>query len=407
MPEIGSGHAGPQDCERLAVAFGRLLRSLGLDVSVDSVLLYARSLALVGLAERAPTYWAGRSTLVHRVEDIAVYDHAFMAFWDDGIGSEVDAARGSEVTFGLDASSFGGDCDRSDFADSPDAVCADNMPDIPDTPDADGAGAGTEGRDAPVLAARWSRAEVLRERDFSRYTYAELAEARHLMSDLRFVGATRRSRRMRPSRRPTARPDLRRTVRASLRSGGEPIERAFQRPGERHRRLVLLLDVSGSMEPYARSFVHFLHAAVVSRGRVDAFAMGTRLTRLTRELRSRDPDAAIAAAARSAVDWSGGTRLGECLRSFNDTWGIPGMARGSVVVILSDGWDQGAPEIVGEQMARLHRVAHRIVWVNPLKASKGYAPLAGGMAAALPYIDDFLEGHSLEALERLGEVISR
>jgi hypothetical protein len=196
-------------------------------------------------------------------------------------------------------------------------------------------------------------------------------------------------------------------VRASLRSGGEPIRRAFLEPGERHRRLVLLLDVSGSMDPYARAFVRVLHAAVLSRGRVDAFAMGTRLTRVTRELRSRDPDAAVSAAARSVADWSGGTRLGECLRSFNETWGMPGMARGAVVVILSDGWDRGDPKALGEQMARLRMVAHRIVWINPLKASEGYAPLAGGMAAALPYVDDFLEGHSLDALEALGAAVSR
>jgi uncharacterized protein with von Willebrand factor type A (vWA) domain len=161
------------------------------------------------------------------------------------------------------------------------------------------------------------------------------------------------------------------------------------------------------MEPYARAFVRFLHAAVVSRSRVEAFALGTRLTRVTRELASHDPDAAIRAAARRVVDWSGGTRLGEGLRVFNDTWGVRGMARGAVVVVFSDGWDRGDPDALAEQMARLSRVAHKIVWVNPLKASPGYAPLARGMAAALPYVDDFVEGHSLAALEQLVEVIAR
>ena len=161
------------------------------------------------------------------------------------------------------------------------------------------------------------------------------------------------------------------------------------------------------MEPYARAFVRFLHAAVVSRTRVEAFALGTRLTRVTRELSSRDPDAAVRAAADRVVDWSGGTRLGDGLRAFNDEWGIRGMARGAIVVILSDGWDRGEPEALAEQMARLARVAHKIVWVNPLKASPGYAPLAQGMAAALPYVDEFVEGHSLAALEELASVISR
>ena len=161
------------------------------------------------------------------------------------------------------------------------------------------------------------------------------------------------------------------------------------------------------MEPYSRAFVRFLHAAVVGRGRVDAFALGTRVTRVTRELSSRDPDAAIRAAADRVVDWAGGTRLGECLRTFNDAWGVRGLARGAVVVILSDGWDRGDAALLAEQMERLGRVAHRIVWVNPLKASPGYAPLARGMAAALPHVDEFVEGHSLAALEELAAVIAR
>jgi uncharacterized protein with von Willebrand factor type A (vWA) domain len=170
--------------------------------------------------------------------------------------------------------------------------------------------------------------------------------------------------------------------------------------------VVLLCDVSGSMEPYARAFVRFVHAAVVSRTRVEAFALGTRLTRVTRELSSRDPDAAVHAAAGRVVDWAGGTRLGEGLRAFNDEWGVRGMARGAVVVILSDGWDRGDPAVLDEQMTRLHRVAHKVVWVNPLKASPGYQPLARGMAAALPHVDEFVEGHSLASLEQLAEVLA-
>src|SRR5205814_6438164 len=175
----------------------------------------------------------------------------------------------------------------------------------------------------------------------------------------------------------------------------------------RPRRGLSVCDVSGSVEPYARALVRCLQAAGSSRerGRVEACAMGPRLTRITRELSSRDPDAAIAAAARQVVDWSGGTRLGEGLRHFNDRWGVRGMARGAVVVILSDGWDRGDPEQLAREMARLSRVAFRIVWVNPLKAAPGYAPLARGMAAALPYVDDFVAGHSLASLEELARVV--
>jgi uncharacterized protein with von Willebrand factor type A (vWA) domain len=170
--------------------------------------------------------------------------------------------------------------------------------------------------------------------------------------------------------------------------------------------LVLLLDVSGSMEPYARALVRFAHAAVVGRQRVEVFALGTRLTRITRELSERDPDTAVNRAGRTVVDWSGGTRIGDGLREFNDRWGQRGMARGAIVVILSDGWDRGDPEVLDEQMTRLRRLAHRLVWVNPLKVTPGYAPLARGMATALPHLDDFVEGHSVEALERLAAVIS-
>jgi len=196
-------------------------------------------------------------------------------------------------------------------------------------------------------------------------------------------------------------------VRRALRTGGEPIRRAWYAPTLQPRRLVLLCDVSGSMDPYSRALLRFMHAAVAGRRRVEAFTMGTRLTRLTRELLSRNPDQALRRAGAAVPDWSGGTRLGDTLRDYNDEWGMRGMSRGAVVVILSDGWERGDPTVIADQMARLSRVAHKVVWVNPLKASPGYAPLARGMAAALPYIDEFIDGHNLNALDDLIEVISR
>ena len=265
--------------------------------------------------------------------------------------------------------------------------------------------------DDPTLTLRFSAVETLRQKDFAAYSRDELRQAQQLMADLRLTGSRRRSRRLVKSkigrRSGQARPDLRRTVHAALRAGGEPISQRYREPGERLRRLVLLLDVSGSMEPYARALLRFVQAAVAGRQRVEAFALGTRLTRVTRELSSRDPDRALAQAAGQVQDWSGGTRLGDCLRQFNDRWGVRGMARGAIVVILSDGWDRGEPEVLAEQMVRLQRVAYKVVWVNPLKVTPGYAPLARGMAAALPHVDDFVEGHSVMALEELAEVISR
>jgi uncharacterized protein with von Willebrand factor type A (vWA) domain len=355
------------------------LRGAGLDVPLGSTVAFGEALQVVGLERRDDVYWAGRATLVKQPEDIDTYDRAFATFWQRmRIAAGAPALPPTVVTVAFDT------------GEAPDDVVAGD--DVPA---------------APVIAVRWSPTEVLRHRDFAAYTPREFQEARRLMADLRLAGALRPSRRRRRARRARGTPDVRRTVRATLRTGGEPIQRAFFEPSVARRRLVLLLDVSGSMEPYARAFVRFLHAAVVSRGQVEAFALGTRLTRITRELSSRDPDAAIRAAAARVADWSGGTRLGDGLRAFNDGWGVPGMARGAVVVIVSDGWDRGDAAVLGEQMQRLARVAHRIVWVNPLKASPGYAPLAQGMAAALPYVDEFVEGHSLAALEQVAEAISR
>ncbi len=379
-PDVLEHHVdGEAEADRLAVAFARVLRGAGLDVPVGATITFAQGLAAVGLERPERVYWTGRTTLVKRSEDIPTYDRAFGVFW---LGETPPPAPPRD----------------------PEPTTITLAFDDPDAPEADDGDAVTDG---PVLSVRWSPSEILRQRDFAAYTAAEFEEARRLMADLRLAGALRRSRRLRPTMRNRGRPDVRRTVRRALRAGGEPVERAYLGPATRPRRIVLLCDVSGSMEPYARALLRFLHAAVVGRGRVEVFAMGTRLTRITRELSSRDPDAALGAAARRVVDWSGGTRLGEGLREFNDRWGVRGMARGAVVVILSDGWDRGDPEILGEQMARLARVAFRIVWVNPLKATPEYAPLARGMAAALPYVDEFVEGHSLASLEHLVEVIGR
>ena len=368
--------------ERMAVAFVVALRTAGLPVALGSVITFTEALAAVGLESRQYVYWAGRAVLVRRPEDIALYDRAFAAFWLARMsGAEPGPEMVQHITLALDA----GDDD--------------------DPP------AEAEGDDSPTdetLAVRWSGHEVLRDKDFAEYSSEEFAEAREVMASLRLNGSPRRCRRMVPATgsRMRGRPDLRRTVRQALRSDGVPIRRYFLTESLKPRRIVLLCDVSGSMESYARALVRFCQAAVVGRGRVEAFALGTRLTRITRELSSRNPDEALAKAAKRVLDWSGGTRLGEGMRAFNDQWGVRGMARSAIVVILSDGWDRGEPELLAEQMARLHRVAFRVIWVNPLKAAPGYAPLARGMAAALPYVDAFVEGHSLASLQELAAVIA-
>jgi uncharacterized protein with von Willebrand factor type A (vWA) domain len=243
---------------------------------------------------------------------------------------------------------------------------------------------------------------VLRHRDVATLDAAERAQLDRLLAAFSLRGRSRRSARRRPARRGAV--DPHRTVREMLRHGGEPALLRRHARVDRPRRVVLLVDVSGSMGPYADALLRFAHAAVRGR-RTEVFTIGTRLTRVTRELSHRDPDLAMAAVAEAVPDWRGGTRLGELLRAFLDRFGQRGMARGAVVVLLSDGWERGDPALLAEQMRRLHRLAHRVVWANPLKARPGYAPLAAGMAAALPSVDAFVAGHSLAALERLAAVV--
>jgi uncharacterized protein len=364
----------------IAVAFTRVLRGAGLSVPTSCTHTFAEALCAVGFDQRDRVYWAGRATLARRPEDTAVYDRAFAVFFDQrGADVSLDEEELLSISIAVDVDD---DDDGDDGADSGDAS------------------------DDPVIELRFSATEVLRHKDFAQYSSDELVRSQELMTQLRLVGSPRASLRLGPSPRQSSRPDIRKTMQATIRSGGEPLERHFRRPTTRLRRLVLLLDVSGSMEPYARALLRFVHAAVAGRQKVEAFALGTRLTRMTRELTSRDPDVALAAAAERVSDWSGGTRLGDGLRRFNDEWGVRGLARNSIVVVLSDGWDRGDPDELAAQMERLHRVTHRLVWVNPLKVTPGYAPLARGMAAALPHVDHFVEGHSVAAMEELTRVIS-
>jgi uncharacterized protein with von Willebrand factor type A (vWA) domain len=360
----------------LLVAFARKLRRAGVAVPVDNVVHYIRAIDALGIDRRDRVYWAGRSVLIHRQEDVATYDRVFDSFW-----------------FGSSAPS-------------------DSAPTTPDKPlDQDGAeGAADPASDDAepphrLALVSYSHVEQLRRKDFATCTPEELEEISRLLRETH-VRATQRSRRMRRSRRDHGRRDTRATIRHTLRSGGEVVRLVHKEPTSRPRRVVLLCDVSGSMEPYARALLRFLHVAVAGQGRVEAFAVGTRLTRLTRQLSSRDSDAALHQAIEQVLDWSGGTRLGEGIGTFNDRFGMPGMARGAIVVILSDGLDRGDPTVLAGEMKRLHRAAHRTIWVNPLKASVGYEPLARGMAAALPHVDQFVDGHSAASLDALVGVIA-
>jgi uncharacterized protein len=363
----------PEAVLRHVVTFGRVLREAGLEVGPGRLTDAVAGLAEVELARRDDVYWTLRATLVSRHDDLELFDRAFRAWFE-----------------------------RAPL--EPRAIPPQLAPTRPGVqPGAERPGARTS-RDADSVGG-WSPVEVLRHKDFGAMTADELERLRPLIAEIATARPRRRTRRLRPHPRGRAL-DLRRLARRSLATGGDPVERAFRRRTERPRRLVLLCDVSGSMEAYARALVLYLHAAVGAGSGVEAFAFGTRLTRLTLDLATRDPIEALNAAAARVVDWSGGTRIGASLKAFNDEWGRRALSRGAIVVICSDGWEREDTDLLGREMARLARAAYAVVWVNPLKGSPRYQPLAGGMRAALPHVDRFLSGHDLASLEALAGVIA-
>jgi uncharacterized protein with von Willebrand factor type A (vWA) domain len=378
---------------RKLVTFGRILREAGLEVGPGRMQDALLGLAAVDLASRDDVYWALRCTIVSRRDDIEVFDAAFAAFWERAPRITLER-RPVELDVELPEDTQKDDETQSAEAEAMGREMRDG---------ADPEQSGDDEKDE-MAAAVWSADEQLRDRDFARYGPEELRRARALVARVARVAPRRRSLRRQPANSGRTF-DPRRTLREAMRTGGVPIERAWREPKLVPRKLVYLVDVSGSMEPYARAMVMFLQAAVRAGRHVEAFTFGTRLTRLTPHLAGRDPDRALANAARAVPDWAGGTRIGENLKAFNDVWGRRGTTRGAIVVIASDGWERGDPTLLAEQMKRLHLAAHRIVWTNPLAGGEGYRPLVAGMQAALPYVDDFLPGHNLRALETLAEVL--
>jgi uncharacterized protein len=357
------------------------MRAAGARVGVDELIAAHRALAAVDPTDRSAAYFALRATLCSRRDDFVAFEAAFgelfvpRAVPVPELPEELEAAGLALPRVGVPAEEV--------------AVPAEG--------------------EAEVVPSAWSDAELLREKDFADYTDSERQVASRLMRRLARTGPTRPSRRTRRAPRRgapphAARPDLRRTIRSSLRTGGDPVERHWREPSERPRPLVLVCDVSGSMEPYARMLLQYMQACVAARRRVEAFVFGTRLTRVTAELTGRDPDRALDRAAGAAEDWSGGTRIGGALATLNREHGRR-IGRGAIVVVLSDGWDRGEPEELASEMARLARCAHSVIWLNPLKAHPGYEPLTRGMQAALPHVDHFLSGNSIASLAHLADLM--
>ena len=364
---------------RHVVTFGRVLREVGIEVGPGRLQDALRGLDAVDLTSQPDVYFTLRQTLVARRDELDLFDRAFAAWF---LRAPVEPAGRGAVP-----------------QPPPSRKLASPLGDAGLPPEDE------DGGDQEPLELGASAHELLREQDFATMTPEEFARARRLIADIARLRPLRRSRRRRPDPRGD-RLDLRRLARRSLATGGDPVERAFRSRQDVPRKLVVLCDVSGSMEAYTRALLLFLHAAVGTGRGVEAFAFGTRLSRLTQELVTRDPEEAFAKASASVVDWGSGTRIGACLKAFNDEYGRRALSRGAVTVVVSDGWEREDPDLVGREMARLARAAYAVVWVNPLKGNPEYQPLAGGMRAALSFVDRFLPGHNLRSLEELAAVLA-
>ena len=389
-------HTAPADIGEGAILpnllmFGEVLRRLGLEVGSANMLDLVRATEYVPIGgNRNDFRLAARALLVHKQSDLALFDEAFQVFW----------RRPAHGTSMRDLRSMGEERryrtprvmpHREDTSDGP--------PDDQGSEDA-------ENRQPVVdLQRSFSAREVLRQRDFAEFTPAEVSAARVLMSELAWDLGQRRTRRL--TRGDGSTIDLRRSMRRSLSHGGEMLELARRRRKTKPRPLVLICDVSGSMERYTRMLLHFVHTVAVSGQHLEAFLFATRLTRITRHLAVRGVDQAVAQVAHAVPDWAGGTRIGEAIKSFNYRWARRVLRGGAVVLVISDGWDRGDPDLLSREMARLQRSCHRLIWLNPLLGSPTYEPLTRGMQAALPYIDDFLPAHNLHSLQELARHLNQ
>ena len=383
LTEINQG--GPEMIDVL-VGFGHALRAEGIAVGSQQVLTFCEACARLDPADHTDVYWGGRACLVTRQIDIAVYDRVFRAYF---LGEEAPTS----------------DLFRLKAQVSPEAESAIEL--------APGRDPGEERPEEEQYGLMASGIDSLRHKRFDECTAEELEALRRLMARFRLLPPKRRTRRMRPGRS-SRYPDLRRTIRQGLRSQGEIVEQCWRERRVRRRKVVLILDVSGSMAPYSRALLQFAHSAArVSAGpsgrlfgKVEVFCFGTRLTRITEALQRRDPDRALSEAAAAVFDWEGGTKIGASLDRFVRHFGRRGLCRGAIVVICSDGLERGHPELLATAMERLARLCHRVVWMNPLKGDNdAFQPRAIGMLAAMPFVDLLLSGHDLSSLEELAECL--
>lgn len=394
------------------VDFCHMLWEMGLDVGPGRVVEVANSLHLVRLSSREEFYHFLKANLVSRHEQEAAFDVAFAWFWrtpgkpSTSAPAELEQARAKR---------------RSTVALPPNRQRAEDAKNARSVPqvgpparhpasrlrDARRKKKRDEDNEEPVEhVGRFSAEEALRHKDFEDFSWEEMRQARELMARMRWRLGMRQTRRLKPSRKGRTL-DLRRTFRRSLRSAGEPLSLSRRIRRRKPRPLVILCDISGSMSLYSRLLLHFIHTVTNGREQVETFVFGTRLTRITRQLARRDVDAAVADVTKAVQDWSGGTRIGDSLRTFNFRWARRTLGRGAVVLIISDGWDRGDTSVLAEEMGRLQRNCHRLIWLNPLLGQDDYRPVTAGMRAAMPFIDDFLPANNLDSLVALGELLEQ
>ena len=410
-PAIVVAPWGPEvDGRRLlreAVGFGRALRAAGLAVDIGAAVDYARALPLVDIGDRELVRAAGEAVFVRRRDDRPTYDAVFDRWWrqrrrgqnDFGAPPLQRPAEGD-----VDGEAAAGQAEPMAGEQAAERTTEERGIPVPSSQDDDSIE--DEDIEGVVVAPdAYSRGELLRHREFDRMTPAELRDAERLVDQLIPRLEQRRTRRYElhsHGRRLAPRAMFRR----NLGTGGQLMTWVWRRPVREPRSLVVICDISGSMERHSRLLLRFVQAlTAASEVRTESFVFGTRLTRVTRLLRDRDRDRALARVADSVNDWAGGTRIGESFRTFNQQWARRTLRTSGVVIVVSDGWDRGDPAIVAAETARLRRNCHRLVWLNPLAGTPGYQPLAGGMRAAFPYIDDFLPAGTVASLERLGEIL--
>jgi uncharacterized protein with von Willebrand factor type A (vWA) domain len=397
--------------QRKLVEFGRLLWDMGLDVGPGRMIEASQTIGLIDLKQREDFYHALKCTLLSHHEQEPLFDQAFFYFWQmkhrlsklgDNAVVKSEERRGTPLRLPprerQELEAQAARLTRQLMQPQRDAGRAHPSDKTSEAEDNDD--------DDEAQGTAYSAIEVLRSKDFESYSWEEMQEAKRLMAEMHWHLGERPTRRKAPARKGDY-PDLRRIIRRNMKYGGELMELTWRHIKRKPRPLVIICDISGSMSLYSRLLLHFVHTISSGLQNTEAFVFGTRLTRITRQLRKRDVDEAVRDVSKNVQDWSGGTRIGECLRDFNYRWARRVLGHGAVVLIISDGWDRGEPDVLKVEMDRLQHSSHRLIWLNPLLGSSDYRPVTIGMKTALPFVDDFLSAHSLDSLLELGKVLEQ